>query len=115
MKIKPLWLVTLLVTVLVFLSFTVASSVVAPGNGKKKDDDENEPDILRVDIIHYAEDNAKPEKPGKPPKEPKQESCFKLNRVKWKSTPVDYEINPTNTEGLTDAFVMSAISAASET
>jgi hypothetical protein len=104
--------------VLVFLSFTVASSVVAPGNGKNKNDDENEPDLLRVDIIHYAKDNAKPEKPdrpGKPPKEPKQESCYELNRVKWKTTPVSYEINPSNGDGLSDEFIMSALTSASET
>jgi len=61
-------------------------------------------ELERVDFIHYA----KPENPGKS-KPPKTESCYKLLGIKWKEAPVDYVINPTNSEGLTDDFVIETV------
>jgi len=61
-------------------------------------------ELERGDFIHYA----KPENPGKS-KPPKTESCYKLLGIKWKEAPVDYVINPTNSEGLTDDFVIETV------
>jgi len=67
-------------------------------------------DLERVDFIHYA----KPENLGKPVKPPKTESCYKLMGVKWKDFPVNYVINPLNPEGLSENFIVSAVSIATE-
>ncbi len=64
-------------------------------------------DLERVDFIHYV----KPENPARPPK---SDSCYKLLGVKWRSLPVSYVINPTNPQGLTDAFVTGTIATAAE-
>jgi predicted Zn-dependent protease len=63
-------------------------------------------DIERIDFIHYA-------KPGKGAA--KDSSCYSLMGVKWQATPVNYYINPTNPQGLTQTFITSAISTAAET
>lgn len=65
-------------------------------------------ELDRVDFIHYA-------KPASPGKAPKTESCYKLMGVKWGSLPVNYVINPTNTDGLSESFVTGAVSASTET
>jgi len=67
--------------------------------------------IERIDFIHYA--NGKtivhPAKPTKPT------VCYKLLGYSWKTTPVNYYINPTNSQGLSQSFVTSAFSTAAET
>lgn len=46
---------------------------------------------------------------------PKTSGCYSLMGVKWTSFPVSYVINPTNTQGLTQDFITSAISQSAET
>ncbi len=118
MKAKKLnWLISVLaITVLVF-SITVSASMLIPSNDKAKENSkapENSPVIYenwgleRVDFIHYV----KPENPGKPGE---TETCYKLMGVKWKSLPTNYVVNPSNTEGLSESFITSAISTSAET
>lgn len=66
-------------------------------------------DLERVDFIHYA----KPTNKGKPNKN--TESCYKLLGVKWKTSPVDYTINPTNPNGLSEDFIINTISTSAQT
>jgi len=62
----------------------------------------------RVDFIHYADGKVKPVKPGK------SDTCFKLMGVKWSALPVSYTVNPSNLQGLTEAFITSAVSTSAE-
>lgn len=64
-------------------------------------------DLERVDFIHYV----KPENLGKAGK---TTTCYKLMGVKWKSLPVNYVINPTNPQGLSESFIISTISTSAE-
>jgi hypothetical protein len=86
----------------------------APKNSQAINQTESgEWELDRIDFIHYAkpDNTGKPEKPGKPPK---QDSCYKLLGLKWKSLPVDYVINPTNQDGLTENFITSTIASSAE-
>lgn len=66
-------------------------------------------ELERIDFIHFA----KPENPGKGGK--KSSECYSLLGVKWKSSPVSYTINPSNVQGLDEAFVISTIANSAET
>jgi len=77
----------------------------APENSPVIDNDWG---LERVDFIHYA----KPQNPGK---SNKAEQCYKLLGVKWKFLSVEYVINPTNNQGLTEGFVTSAVHTSAET
>jgi len=115
---KTKFLIVVLVS-LVVISVASASMLI-PANDKAKEKakaPEKSPvigenwDLERIDFIHYA----RPDNPGKPNKPGKTETCYKLLGVKWKSLPVNYVINPTNPDDLTEDFVTSAISASAET
>lgn len=102
--------------VLVLLSVSVAASMIIPANDNAKENSkapENSPvigenwDLERVDFIHYA----KPTQPSAT----KTDSCYKLMGVKWNVLPVNYVINPTNPQGLTQEFIGSTVSTAAET
>lgn len=80
----------------------------APDHSPVIDKTEDGWNLTRVDLIHYA-------KSANQGKAPKTETCYKLMGVKWGSLPVSYVINPTNGDGLDEAFVTSAISASAET
>ena len=109
---------TILVGALVLtVSGIVSASMMIPAADQAKEKSrapENSPvigdnwDLERVDFIHYA----KPASPGKPPK---TETCYKLMGVKWTDLPVSYVINPTNSDGLGENFITSAISVSAET
>ncbi len=107
-----------LAAVFLLLSITAAASMMIPANDKAKENakaPENSPvigvnwDLERVDFIHYV----------KPPNSggggAKVETCYKLMGVKWKSLPVNYVINPSNPQNLSEEFVTSAISTSAET
>ncbi len=69
--------------------------------------------LERVDFIHYKKGYAKPIEAGA-----KTPSCYKFlsgAKPRWKSFPVSYVINPSNPQGLGEAFVTSAISTSAET
>lgn len=65
-------------------------------------------DLERIDFVHYAK-GTHPSKGGKP-----QESCTKLLGYKWKNTPVNYQINPSNSQNLTEDFVLNTIQKSAE-
>lgn len=64
-------------------------------------------DLERVDFIHYA----KPAGFGSQ----KPETCYKLLGVKWTTLPVNYVINPTNPQNLSESFITSTIATSAET
>lgn len=107
-----------LAAVFLLLSITAAASMLIPANDKAKENakapanspviDENW-ELERVDFIHYA----KPPNPGGGGA--KGETCYKLMGVKWKSLPVNYVINPSNPQNLSEGFVTSTISTSAET
>lgn len=69
--------------------------------------------LERIDFIHYKKGYAKPEGIGL-----KQPSCYKFlsgSKPRWKSFPVNYVINPSNPQSLSESFVTSAISTSAET
>ena len=103
--------------VIAILVFVVSAGASIPANDNAKDNanaPENSPvisdnwDFERVDFIHYV-------KPPNPGKGPKADNCYKLMGVKWKTLPVNYTINPTNPQGLSESFITSAISTSAET
>lgn len=107
----------LLILVLVLASAEVAAaSMLIPANDRAKDNaaapasspviGENW-ELERVDFIHYA-------KPASPARAPRTDSCYKLMGPKWKAWPVSYVINPANPQGLSEAFVTTAISTSAE-
>ena len=110
-------MIFVLATAFFVLSVIVSASMIIPVNDNAKENanaPENSPvigtnwDLERVDFIHYV----KPETPAKPVK---TDVCYKLMGVKWSSLPVNYVINPTNPQGLTESFVTSAIATSAET
>jgi len=114
----------ILATFILLASALVASSMLIPSSDKAKENakapekspmitetESGEWELDRVDFIHYA----KPDNPGKPIKPPKQETCYKLLGVKWNSLPVNYIINPSNPDNLSEQFVVSAISTSAQT
>lgn len=95
---------------------TVKAFMLIPVNDNAKENShapENSPvinnnwELERIDFIHYA----KPLAVGGA----KQTTCYKLMGVKWTNTPVDYIINPSNPQGLSEEFVTSAITTSAET
>lgn len=101
----------------ILFSILVTGSMLIPANSNAKENAQAPEhssaigenwDLERVDFIHYA----KPENPGK---SGKTLTCYKLMGVKWKSLPVNYVINPTNPQGLSESFITSTISASAET
>ncbi|MCG2717392.1 MAG: matrixin family metalloprotease, partial [Nanoarchaeota archaeon] len=117
MKLRTIIILTI---VMLMLSITVTASMLIPSSDKAKEHakaPEKSPaigddwELERIDFVHYA----KPDWAVKPPKIPKTETCYKLMGVKWKSFPVDYVINPTNNDGLSESFVVNTISTSAET
>ena len=105
------------VLVMLVFSVTTTASMMIPANDNAKENakaPEKSPvigenwDLERVDFIHYAKGG----NPGKP--KPETDSCYKLMGIKWSSLPVEYVINPSNSYGLSEGFVVNAVSASSE-
>jgi len=91
-KLSILVLAIFLISVLSFLPLTAA-----------------EKDLDRITFIHYRGGSVKIiEKPARPA------TCYKLMGIKWSSLPVNYVINPTNPQNLSESFITSAISTSAE-
>ena len=85
--------------------------MIIPANDKAK---ENAAGLEKIEFIHYKKDFAKPEAA----KAPKAPSCYKFltpTKVRWKTLPVNYVINPTNPQGLDEGFITSTIFISAET
>lgn len=121
MKTKLHLVISILVITALVLSVTTTASMLIPSSDKAKENakapekspvitetESGEWELERVDFIHYA----KPVNPARGPKEP---SCYKLLGVKWNSLPVNYVLNPINPNGLSQEFVVNAISTSAET
>ncbi|MFH1054996.1 MAG: matrixin family metalloprotease [Candidatus Altiarchaeota archaeon] len=98
--------VLVLAVLLVFCSVPAAVSAAGgvDGNGVVKD----ARDMERVDFIHFKKAKPGGGKPG-------GDTCYKLMGVKWNTLPVNYTINPTNSNGLTESFVTAAVSTSADT
>ncbi len=101
-------IITLIVLVLVGTTVAMAMPEQA-ANG----DNAKAPDLEKIEFIHWKKDFAKPETA----RGPKTPTCYKLLKptTKWVGLPVSYVINPTNSQGLSESFISSAVSTASET
>jgi len=121
MKKTYLLIVSLVLVISLILAINVSSSMLIPANenalenGKAPDHSpvitrtqSGQWDLERVDFIHYA----KPTSSGKPGK---TETCYKLMGVKWSNVPVNYVINPVNSQALSADFITSAIFNSAET
>lgn len=130
---RKLNLFIVLVSLLVISAVIVSASMLLPVNEKAKENAkaaENSPVINeteagelelaaatngleRIDFIHYKKSYAKPEGAGS-----KTPSCYKFlsgAKPRWKSFPVNYVINPSNPQSLSEGFVTSTISTSAET
>ena len=73
--------------------------------------------LEKIVFIHYRKGYGKP--PGTPGKGPDKddggdEGHYKLLGAKWKSLPVSYVIDPDNPDGLTEDFIVAAITGSAE-
>ncbi|MFA4820107.1 MAG: matrixin family metalloprotease [Candidatus Aenigmatarchaeota archaeon] len=127
MKTKLHWLISILVIATLVFSVTAAASVIIPANDKAKENagvavDKSPvidgdwalptpPGLEKIEFIHYKKDFAKPEAAKAP-------SCYKFltsTKVRWKTLPVNYVINPTNPQGLDEGFISSTVFTSAET
>ena len=118
MKTKQYGIFAVLTIVVLLVSVAASAFTIIPANDRAKEvsqGPEHSPVInddwtlTRVDFVHYAQSVAPAKRPVK------TDACYKLLGGKWKTTPVNYVINPSNPQYLNVTFVMSAISAAAET
>lgn len=73
------------------------------------------PGLERIVFIHHKKGFAKPDWAGEG-KGKKESKCYNFlgRNVKWQELPVNYVIDPENTDGLSENFVTGAISAGAE-
>jgi len=99
-----------IVAFVLFGTVATMKAVAFQGNGKA-----NAPDLEKIEFIHWKKGYGKPEWA----KAPKPPSCYKFltpTKVKWAIPPaVSYVINPTNPQGLEQAFIGTAVSSSAET
>lgn len=108
---KRIRLGLLLGTVLLVLLATVAVANAAAPEGSDK---ARAPDLEKIEFIHWKRDFAKLGRT----KGPKPPSCYTFltpTKVRWRTLPVSYVLNPTNPQGLDQGFISTAISAGAET
>ena len=133
-------LIGILVSFLVISVVAVTTSIAANDKAKEEPkgpgDNAKAPDLEKIEFIHWKKGFAKPpcnnngvcdpgENPscpdcknggGEEPPEPTT-TCYAFigqygkRLLKWPELPVDYVINPTNPDELSETFVTSAISA----
>ncbi|MDO8467339.1 MAG: matrixin family metalloprotease [Nanoarchaeota archaeon] len=113
-------LVAIFVLAILLTSLATASMLIPADDNAKENAKapENSPvisitpagewELERVDFIHYA-------KPTNPAKGSRTETCYKLMGVKWKTFPVTYTINPTNSLNISESFITSAVQTSAET
>ena len=96
----------------IVLSFSgiATAAIMIPGADKAKE----KAGLERIEFIHYKKGYTKPTAA----KTPKPPACYKFltpTKVKWTDLPVDYVINPTNPQSLSESFITSAVYNSAET
>lgn len=127
------FLVTIMLAASVFSGVVAAISNRAPDVAKEK---AKEPRLEKIEFIHWKKGFVKPPCDNNGACDPGENSscadckkegddetittCYTLmgqygkRLLQWKELPVDYVVNPTNSDGLRENFVTQAISAGSE-
>ena len=105
MKTKLNFIIPVLAIIVLLASAIATASIAIPANK----------DIERVDFVHYKEPKVKAFEAGASGSTSKTDACYKLLSGKWGTLPVNYVINPSNPQNLTESFITSAISTAAET
>lgn len=102
---KLLYLSILLLGAVAYVSPAYAQPLMPPGLADKGP-------LTKITFIHYRKGYAKPDGVGNPSKPPKGSSCygFLANGAKWKTTE-PYQVNPNNSDGMADSFVLNAVNA----
>jgi len=75
---------------------------------------DNPKDIEKIEFIHYKKGTVK-DNPARAVKDPACYGFLTKRGVKWTTLPVEYFIDPSNSEGLTSDFVCSAFKSAATT
>lgn len=91
----------------------LALSGVALAISNQEADKAKAPDLEKIEFIHWKKDFAKPGAAAA-----KAPTCYKFltpTKIRWKTLPVNYEINPANPQGLDESFVTSAVFNSVET
>lgn len=137
-------LIGILVSFLVISVVAVTTSIAANDKAKEEPkgpgDNAKAPDLEKIEFIHWKKGFAKPPCDGDgicEPEEGENPSCADCKKgeeeppeptttcyafmgqygkryLKWPELPVDYVINPSNLDGLSESFVTSAISGGAE-
>lgn len=71
------------------------------------------PDLEKIEFIHWKKDFVRSGTAAA-----KIPTCYKFltpTKIRWKTLPVNYEINPTNPQGLAESFISSAVFNSAET
>ncbi|MCX6801100.1 MAG: matrixin family metalloprotease [Candidatus Diapherotrites archaeon] len=111
MESRKLLLISLsLVFLLAFSQAAMALPISSGGETKALSASDKLLGVERIDFIHYAKgkDNAAG-------KGAKAAPCYKLMGYSWKTRPINYSINTSNPQGLSQSFIVSAISTSAET
>jgi hypothetical protein len=112
MRLKLKLMITLIVVGILVFSFTIVSA----GAEAKGNDNDDKGKLENMVIKYYAKPDSPPglDKPPKPGDDTGSYT-FIAKGMKWKTLPVNYVINPTNSYELAESFVLDAISTAAET
>ncbi len=99
----------------IFLCITLIISAFTPTIAivLAKKPDQTSPPLEKIVIIHYKKGHAKPPHAGGGKKDSEP---YKLlgKGVAWREFPVDFVINPDNPDGLSEGFIVSAITSSAE-
>jgi len=111
MKNKYSKILVLLTVIVLVLSFVSAEASNREDNKAKLENNKANEPLDKITFIYYKDGTVKEvgrEITGR-------DKCYKLLGVKWSSLPVRYVINPSNSQGLSESFVTTAISTSAET
>lgn len=117
MKNKLNWIISISITTILLFSASAGAAMLIPANNNAKEHSqalENFSTIglnwnlEKVTFIHYAKSLAKAKLPA-------ATTCYKLMGVQWSSFPVNYTINPANTQGLSESFIVTSLSTGAKT
>jgi hypothetical protein len=114
MKKNPKGIITGVAIIAVLFAVLLIAPAVSPANKIAKIADSKNSDEVHVYYMMAKDPQATEVSALKRPG-PGPVLCYSLTGHKWATLPVSYVINPTNTQGLSESLVTSAIYAAAET